>query len=82
MLLLMRGGRLQEILIIGILLGKFGCFEWAVAYGRLWLRRGGRITITEVLRGTRILLKIPTQTRWLLLEGGAPHLNIFFQMSC
>ena len=39
-------------------------------------------TVTEVLRGKRILLKIPKQARGLLLEGGAPHLNIFFQMSC
>ena len=36
-------------------------------------------TVIEVLRGKRILLKIPKQTRGLLLEGGAPHLNIFFQ---
>ena len=39
-------------------------------------------TVTEVLRGKRILLKTPKEARGLLLEGGAPHLNIFFQMSC
>ena len=32
-------------------------------------------TVIEVLRGKRILLKIPKQTRGLLLEGRAPHLN-------
>ena len=31
-------------------------------------------TVTEVLRGKRILLKIPKQARGLLLEGGAPRI--------